>query len=105
MSQEIKVVVVGITSMNGVSEKGKGSPYDFCQVTYLKPTSPHFKNAYMERKEAGFDTATIGFSSEPALWSEMSLMPFGKSVVLLLEPDPRDIQKSICVGFKREEKG
>lgn len=101
MSQEITVVVIGMTSMNGTSNKGQGSPYSFCQLTYLKPVTPHFKNDYMERKEAGFSPATINFSEDPALWLEFQKIPFGQKISLVLEPDPQDIQKSIAVGFKR----
>lgn len=103
MSQEITVVVIGITYMKGTSEKGKGSPYEFSQISYLKPCNPHFKNGYMERKEAGFDVATISFSSDPVLWPEFAMMRFGEKVTLILQPDPKDIQKSIVVGFKRDE--
>lgn len=102
MSQEITVTVIGITHMKGTSDKGKGSPYEFANITYLKNVKQHFKNDYMERKEAGFDIATIPFSEDPALWSEMQMMPFGQKVILILEPNPDDIQKSICVGFKRQ---
>lgn len=103
MSQEITVVVIGITHMKGTSAKGKGSPYEFAQITYLKPCNPHFKNDYMERKEAGFDIATISFSADPAIWPEMAMMHFGQKVTLVLQPDPKDIQKSICVGFVRDD--
>lgn len=101
MSQEITVVVIGVTHMKGVSDKGKGSSYEFGQVSYLKNVKQHFKNGYMERKEAGFEVGTISFSPDPAVFSEFQMMPFGQKVTLILEPNPDDIQKSVCVGFKR----
>ena len=101
MSQEITVVVIGITHMKGTSAKGTGSSYEFANISYLKNVTQHFKNAYMERKEAGFEVGTISFSPDPAFYSDFQLMPFGQKVTLILEPDPKDIQKSVCVGFKR----
>lgn len=103
MAQEITVQVVGIVHMKGVSQKGKGSPYEFANIEYLRSVKPHFKNENTEIKKSGFEIATISFSPEPAQYSDFVHMPFGSKVTLILEPDPQDIQKSICVGFKRLE--
>ena len=100
MSQEITVVAVGITHMKGTANKGQGNAYEFANLAYMKNVNPHFSNSYMERKQAGFDLAEIPFPPDPAVWSEFMTMPFGQKVTLILEPDPQDIQKSICVGFK-----
>lgn len=102
MSQEITVQVIGIVHMKGVSKK-TGSPYDFCNIEYLRSVKPHFKNDVTEIKKCGFEVSTIGFSPDPAIYSDFCYMQFGSKVTLILEPDPQDIQKSICVGFKRPE--
>jgi len=102
MSQEIKVQVIGITHMKGKSKKN-GSDYEFSQIDYLRTAKPHFKNDTTEIKKAGFEVKQIGCTPDPAVFSEFCMMPFGQLVTLVLQPDPDDIQKSICVGFKRDE--
>lgn len=103
MSQEITVVVIGITHMKGIG-KNSGAPYEFAKIDYLRTANPHFKNTKTEIKKGGFEVKEINCTPDPAVFSEFCMMPFGQSVTLILEPNPDDIQKSICVGFKRDDK-
>lgn len=102
MSQEIKVTVIGVTHMKGTS-KNTGSAYEFMKIDYLADVNPHFKNEKTEIKKAGFELKEINCTPDAILFPEFAMMPFGQQVTLILEPNPKDIQKSICVGYKRDE--
>jgi len=99
MSQEVGVHVIGLTHMKGKSKKS-GSDYEFSNIEYLRPVTNHFKNDNTEIRKAGFEVVSIGVSPDPSVFSELQKMKFNSQVILILQPDPKDISKSICVGFK-----
>lgn len=103
MPQEINVQVIGFSAHDGVSNKGQGNPYGFSQLYYLK-TSRSFKNANTNIRRCGFEVAELRVTHDPIVEAEFLKMPCTGWVTLILEPDPNDLSKSICIAWKHSDK-
>lgn len=97
MSNSIEVLVIGAMHMIGVTEKGKGTPYDFAEVVYTVPATS-FSNANCNRTVAGLEVVRVPAPDLPFVMSLQSLT-FPIKLNLELSPDPRDIRNNVCSGF------
>jgi hypothetical protein len=97
MSNSIKVLVVGAMHMVGVSEKGKGSPYDFAEISYAVPAQP-LNNANCNRSVAGLEVMTIGVPDKSLIFHLQS-HTFPLELNLEISPDPRNVRSNVCTGY------
>jgi hypothetical protein len=95
---KMTVVYLGAKKGKGVSsKKGVRKPYDFCQVTYGVKADDYIAEDH-DIRAFGVKEMSIDLSVE-AFPSFHDVKPY-RPVSLLLEPDPSNPSRNICVGFE-----
>ena len=98
MSNSIRVKVLCAVHMVGVSERGRGNPYDFSQVRYLVPFSD-LNTEFCVRTAAGQDVISVDTSKEVVESIKVKNFNFPLDLDLHLTANPQNLQRNICVGF------
>lgn len=101
MSNSIRVRVLGAVHMKGISDKGKGQPYDFATVSYTVEADS-MTNDYMARTVVGCDVQQASASGKD-LVLKMASLSFPVELDLVLSPDPKNIQRNIVTDFSVSE--
>lgn len=82
----MKVRFLNATSRSGISEKGKGKPYDMCKLTYLQPVESVSKD-YMNY--FGFGMVPVEIDLDPRCIHQFETINAGEDVDLKIEPNPK----------------
>lgn len=98
MSNSIRVNVLCAVHMAGVSQRGRGSKYDFAEVRYLVPFSD-LNTEHCVRTVSGLELVSV--STDKSIVEAIKSKNFTYPVELELElsADLLNLQRNICVGF------
>lgn len=91
----MKVRFLNATSRKGVSEKGKGTPYDLCKLNYLLPVEAVDKD-YMTY--FGFGMVPVEIDLDPRCIHQFGGINAGDEVDIKIEPNPAQLRFNWVCG-------
>jgi hypothetical protein len=90
----MKVTVFNAQRARGVSAKNNNE-YDICTVTIGTPVQSVQRD---NRQVSGFGLNASEIGLDPSVLSQFSKIPLPAELDLIIEPDPRNINRNICKG-------
>jgi len=92
----MKVLVLNAQRAKGVSKKN-GNDYDICTVQFGIP----IENVSREgRQVIGYGINPQEIALDPAALKDFSSYEFPVELDLIIEPDPRNMNRNICKGVQ-----
>lgn len=91
----MKVIVLNAQRARGISQKNN-SEYDICTVTFGTPVQSVQRD---NRQVTGFGYNPQEIGLDPACLSQFSKVALPAELDLVIEPDPRNINRNICRGI------
>jgi len=92
-----KVLVINVQRAYGVSKK-TGSEYDICSLTYGAP----FKEQHGDtRTVTGSGWTPQEIALDPSVMSQFKDIKLPSELDLIVEADPRNLNRNICRGVKQ----
>lgn len=91
----MKVTVFNAQRARGISAKNN-SEYDICTVTFGTPVQSVQRD---NRQVSGYGLNAQEIGLDPLALSQFAKLTFPCEVDLLIEPDPRNINRNICKGI------
>ena len=92
----MKVLVVNVQHAKGVSKSN--APYDICTISYgTQVQSVNREN----RQVSGFGFQIQELGLEPSAMTQFSSLTFPTVVDLDVQPDPRNLNRNVCVGIRK----
>jgi hypothetical protein len=91
----MKVTVLNAQRARGVSAKNN-SEYDICTVAFGTPVQTVHRD---NRQVVGYGLNAQEIGLDPAALPQFAKLNFPCEVDLLIEPDPRNINRNICKGI------
>jgi len=90
----MKVTVLNAQRASGISKSN--SEYDICTVTFCVPVNPTRSE---RRTVQGFGYNAQEIALDPAALPQFSKLNYPCEVDLVIEPDPRNINRNMCRGI------
>jgi hypothetical protein len=91
----MKVMVLSAQRARGVSAKTQAD-YDICTVVYAMPVQSVQRPT---RQVTGYGYDTQEMQLDPAALAQFSKAVYPCVLDLVIEPDPRNMQRNICKGI------
>lgn len=92
----MKVTVFNAQRAKGVSAKNNNE-YDICTVTFGTPVQSVQRD---NRQVIGYGVNANEIGLDPAALSQFAKQTFPVELDLIIEPDPRNINRNICKGIQ-----
>jgi hypothetical protein len=93
----MKVTVFNAQRAQGVSAKNNNE-YDICTVTFGTPVQRVQRD---NRQVSGYGLDDNELALDPAALKEFSAYTYPCELDLIIEPDPRNINRNICKGIAK----
>lgn len=90
----MKVTVFNAQRARGISKTN--SEYDICTITFGTPVQPMQSD---KRQVSGYGLNAQEIGLDPMALSQFAKLTYPCEVDLLIEPDPRNINRNICKGI------
>jgi hypothetical protein len=90
----MKVLVLNVQRARGISQKNSRE-YDICTITYCTQV----ENVSRENRQVtgyGYNASELGL--DPSALPQFSKVDFPAELDLLIEPDPRNMNRNLCKG-------
>lgn len=91
----MKVIVLNAQRARGISQKNNAE-YDICTVTFGVPVQAVTRD---NRQVQGFGVNPQEIGLDPAALSQFAKHSLPAELDLVIEPDPRNINRNICRGI------
>lgn len=91
----MKAIVLNAQRARGVSAKNN-SEYDICTVTFGTPVQGVQRD---NRQVVGYGLNPQEIALDPLALSHFAKLTYPCEVDLIIEPDPRNINRNICKGI------
>lgn len=91
----MKVTIFNAQRARGVSAK-TNAEYDICTVTFGTQVQPVHRD---NRQVTGYGLDAKEIGLDPAALTQFGKLVYPCEVDLLIEPDPRNINRNICTGI------
>lgn len=91
----MKVTVFNAQRARGISSKNN-QEYDICTVTFGTPVQSVQRD---NRQVVGYGIQPQEIGLDPAALSQFGKLSYPAEVDLIIEPDPRNINRNICKGI------
>lgn len=91
----MQVLVLNAVRARGISQK-TGNEYDICTITYGNAVQPVQKD---NRQVIGYGYQVQELALNPAALAGFKDVKFPAMLNLDVQPDPRNINRNICVGL------
>jgi len=92
----MKVLVLNVERARGVSSKN-GREYDICTLTYCVPVENISKE---NRQVVGYGLRAQELGLDPAVLPQFSKHTFPAELDLIIEPDPRNMNRNLVKGVR-----
>jgi hypothetical protein len=93
----MKVMVLNAQRAQGVSQKNN-SEYDICTVTFGSPVQRVQRD---NRQVTGYGMNANEVGLDPAALKDFAAYTYPCELDLIIEPDPRNINRNICKGIAK----
>ena len=91
----MKVTVFNAQRARGISQKNN-SEYDICTVTFGTPVQAVQRD---NRQVSGYGLNNNEIGLDPSALSQFAKHTYPVELDLIIEPDPRNINRNICKGI------
>ena len=91
----MKVTVLNAQRARGISAKNN-SEYDICTLTYAVPVQSVQKQ---NRQVTGYGLNAQEIGLDPSVLAHFAKYTFPSVIDLRIEPDPRNMNRNVCVGI------
>jgi hypothetical protein len=98
MSNSIRVSVNCAVHMVGVSNKGRGNPYDFGEIRYNVPFTD-LNTEFCVRTACGNEVIPVPTTEAIVRDIKSKNFKFPLDLELQLAADPQNLQRNVCVGW------
>lgn len=90
------VTVINAQRARGTSSR-TGAEYDICTITFGTPVQTLQRE---NRQVVGFGLQTQELGLDPECLGQFQKIDFPADLDLIIEPDPRNINRNICKGIR-----